>query len=73
MGERAARRIVLEVQPSELFDKLAGNRDLQEALGSRLVGALLAPVGFIDAVGLAFYGITISDEPASLQQQGEER
>lgn len=54
-------RFIIDLEPSDLFDKLAGNRDLQEALGQRMVELLLAPPGFISALGLAFYGITVTE------------
>lgn len=56
------RRFTIELEPSELFDKLADNRGLQEALGQRMVETLLSPPGFLDSVGLAFYGITVVEE-----------
>jgi hypothetical protein len=54
----AKQTITFEYDPSELFDVLAQVGDGGASLGPRIVGSMLVPGGFIEAVGLAFYGIT---------------
>lgn len=63
------RTFTITVNPTELFDALAGNPDLQQALGGRMVELLLLPVGFMSAIGLAMYGITV-EEASPTNPQG---
>ena len=53
----ARKTITFEYEPGELFDALVKVGDGGGALGSRLVGTMLAEGGFLEAVGLAFYGV----------------
>ena len=69
-----ARTFTITCKPTELFDALAGNPDLQQALGGRMVELLLLPAGFMSAVGLAMYGITVEEAspPSPDQTEGGE-
>jgi hypothetical protein len=67
----ATHTITLEVDSTKMFDTLlemqrAGSEDWPRALGDRMASLLMTPkdVSALDAVGLAFYGITVrSVEP----------
>lgn len=56
------RSITFKVDESALFDVLAGKPSLQESLGSRIVSALLTKTSFREDIGLAMYGITVTEE-----------
>lgn len=50
---------MIEVETTELFDRLRELRGDIAPLGERLVAALLADPNAADAIGMAFYGVTI--------------
>jgi hypothetical protein len=55
------RKLVIEYDDVELFDAIANVGDGGVAVGTRIAQSLLAPAGFSTQLGLAFYGISISD------------
>ena len=63
-------RVTFEVNPPQLFDVLVKVGDGGHALGARLVSALLAPadVGALDAMGMAFYGVTVVPTDRAAQE-----
>ena len=61
-------RIVLDVEPSVFFDKVALINDGGASVGQRMVGAMLmGRVSLADAIGLGLYGINV----ASIEKGGE--
>ena len=60
------RRLTLEVDDVVLFDAIARMGDSGAALGSRVVGTLLAGTTLRDELGMSVYGVTVvSDKPAT--------
>ncbi len=58
----AKLNVTLDVDPGVLFDRLHHLKGDTAALGARLAGLLLTgEAGIIDRVGLAVYGIEISN------------
>lgn len=57
------RKITFECDPTELFDTLTKVGDGGQSLGIRMVGALLADAPLSDEIGMAFYGVTLTQEP----------
>ena len=56
-GSGMKKRISFTVDDTKLFDRLSEPVN-QQLLGTRLVSAFLADPSLIEAIGLAFYGIT---------------
>lgn len=57
----AKLRITLDVDSSELFDRLSDLKGECGPLGSRLAGLLMTGgAGLADGIGLAWYGITVA-------------
>jgi len=66
VSERLKVKLMLAFDPSELFDRVREVGDGGNALGTRLVQTMLSSghSGFVTAVGMASYGVTLEPTPA---------
>ncbi|SES19653.1 hypothetical protein SAMN05518866_1601 [Sphingobium sp. YR768] len=55
----ATRTVTFEVDTEMLFDMLLKMNGETTDIGARVVGALLAENGIIDALGMAMYGVYV--------------
>jgi hypothetical protein len=61
-------RVTFEIDRGKLFDTILKMEHNTGPLGDRIVGLMLmGKTGFADAIGLAFYGITVVEDDARIQ------
>lgn len=64
--------VTFEVDTNELFDTLQKMKGDFAPLGERLVGALLVEPSYFDALGMAFYSVSVKSRKQVAEAVAEE-